>query len=345
MATDISDYDYSLPAQSIAQFPIDPPEQAKLMIVSRNGGILQHRHVADLPSFIGPNDIVVINNTKVFRARLFGTLTTPAGFSRSVELFLVRPTQYGWLALAKPGKHCVPGSTIHIDKAFTATILSRHEQGTIEVTFNSSVETVMDTADRIGHVPVPPYIKTEPTLEAYQTTYAKVQGSVAAPTAGLHLTNNMLDTLKKSGTTIVEITLHVGLGTFLPVKSPTLESHTMHSEWVHVSQKAAKIITDGKARGKRIIAIGTTTVRTLEGVAKLHDGQLAPYTGDISLFITPGFSFSVVDGIFTNFHLPKSTLLVLVSSYAGREHILKAYTQAIENKYRFYSFGDAMLIL
>lgn len=345
MTTDISDYDYILPRERIAQFPVDPPEKAKLMIVTRNKGALHHARIGDLPTYIGPNDIIVINNTKVFKARLFGILTTPTGFSRNVELFLVRPTQHGWLTLAKPGKHCIPGSNIRIDTVLTATILSRNEDGTIEVSFDASAQDVMDAADRIGHVPVPPYIKTEPTLRAYQTAYAKIIGSVAAPTAGLHLTHPMLETLKKSGTTVVEITLHVGLGTFLPIKTATLKSHTMHPEWVHISQKAAQTITQGKAQGKRIIAIGTTTVRTLEGVAHLHGGQLVPYSGDISLFITPGFSFSIVDAMLTNFHLPKSTLLVLVSAFAGKKLILESYRQAIENKYRFYSFGDAMLIV
>lgn len=345
MTMDVSDYDYALPQELIAQYPINPPELAKLMVVTRSGGAPHHVHIGDLPTFIGPNDILVINNTKVFKARLFGILTTPKGFSRTVELFLVRPTHHGWLALAKPGKHCSPGSTIRIDTVLTATIRSHFEDGTIEVSFGASEQEVMDAADRIGHVPVPPYIKTEPTLQAYQTPYAKITGSVAAPTAGLHLTHSMLETLKESGTKIVEITLHVGLGTFLPVKSATLESHTMHPEWVHVSQKAADIIMQGKAQGKRIIAIGTTTVRTLEGVATLHGGQLTSYSGDISLFITPGFSFSIVDGMLTNFHLPKSTLLVLVSAFAGRNNILEAYRNAIEHTYRFYSFGDAMLIV
>jgi S-adenosylmethionine:tRNA ribosyltransferase-isomerase len=340
MSHPISEYNYTLPIQYIAQHPANPRESANLMLLNRKSGEIAHRKVDNLIEYLHSGDVVVLNNTKVFHARLHGSI----GTSR-VELFLVKPTDAtSWLALGKPGKKIQVGNDIRIAPDFTARVVEKKLDGTLIVRFPYDSTSVITKANQYGEVPVPPYIKTIPTDEEYQTVYAKQVGSVAAPTAGFHLTQNILLRLREKGVNVLEITLHVGLGTFLPVKSVTIEEHSMHSEWAEISEKVARIINDAKQRKCRIIAVGTTTVRTLEGVASLHNGTLVPYRGDIDIFIKPGFQFQICDAMLTNFHLPKSTLIILVSAFAGREHILRAYKEAVENKYRFYSFGDAMLI-
>jgi len=343
--TDSSYYDYFLPKERIAQYPLADRTSAKLMHVAKNNGKITHGTIADFPNLLKQGDVIVINNTKVFKARLLGELTTPNGYQRYVELFLVRPENNGWIALAKPLKQCVLGSKITIHDDFFATVTKQNTDGTIVVCFNLSHQDVMQKANIFGHVPVPPYITTEPALSDYQTEFAKITGSVAAPTAGLHLTKDLLHKIKNKGIHIVEITLHVGLGTFLPMKTQSISDHIMHPEWVSISQEACDEIYQAKKNNGRIIAIGTTTVRTLEGVAQKHQGKLVSYNGDISIFITPGFQFQIIDGLFTNFHLPKSTLLVLVSAFGGYIHMKNAYSEAIKSDYRFYSFGDAMCIL
>jgi len=340
MPQSISDFDYHLPRESIAQSPAEPREYAKLMLFDRVTGAIQHHHVRDLPGFFHRGDIVVINNTKVFHARLHGTI-----LNRNIELFLVRPTGNNqWLALGKPGKRILIGSTILIAENFSCKVTGKNSDSTFTVTFPNAPEDVIDRANTYGDIPTPPYIKKIPKDSDYQTIYAKYVGSVAAPTAGFHLTKQILTTLKEKGVTILEITLHIGLGTFMPIKSETIESHTIHSEWAEITDEVAQAINKGKKDGRRIIAVGTTTVRTLEGVAAINGGLLKKFRGDINLFITPGFQFKVIDAMLTNFHLPKSTLIVLVSAFAGREAVLHAYIEAVNNNYRFYSFGDAMLI-
>jgi S-adenosylmethionine:tRNA ribosyltransferase-isomerase len=341
MPTTASDFTYFLPQEHIAQTPAEPRESAKLMVLNRAEQTRTHHHVSDLPSFFRSGDIVVINNTKVFRARLHGLIK-----GKQVELFLVRPEGNSlWLALGRPGKKFQIGQIIEIAPDFIATVHKKHEDGTLTVGFGLSAEQTIAKANTHGSVPLPPYIKTIADDATYQTSYAKHVGSVAAPTAGFHLTPQIRQMLTNQGVTFVEITLHVGLGTFLPIKSDTLESHAMHSEWVQVSEEAARIIKKAKQEKKRVIAIGTTTVRTLEGVAAKNNGEITAYEGDVSLFITPGFQFRIIDGMLTNFHLPKSTLLVLVSAFATREFILSSYEDAVRHNYRFYSFGDAMLIV
>ncbi len=341
MPTSISDYNYVLPLEQIAQTPASPRESAKLMVVSRATHTIAHQTVADLHEFFRSGDVLVVNNTKVFKARLNGTVN-----HANVELFLVRPwTGTSWMALAKPARKLTAETRVHIADDFVAEIIQKNTDGTLIVDFGLPPDSTMAKANIHGSVPVPPYIKTIPQTSDYQTSYAKHEGSVAAPTAGFHFTPAILDTLKKKGVTILEITLHVGLGTFLPIKSDTLEEHHIHTEWVHLTNEIANTINSAKNEHRRIIAVGTTTVRTLEGVAALHNGKLVGYTGDIGLFIMPGFEFQVIDAIVTNFHLPKSTLIVLVSAFAGREFILSAYNEAVSRGYRFYSFGDAMLIL
>lgn len=341
MPTSIHDFDYTLPHGQIAQTPAVPRESAKLMLLDRAAKTFEHYHVSDVPNFFHTGDVLVVNNTKVFRARLHGTIE-----GKMVELFLVRPIdQSHWLALGKPGKKIAVGKTITIADNFVAIVQDKNSDGTLIVDFNLPSKEIIALANIHGDIPIPPYIKKIPAASDYQTSYAKYVGSVAAPTAGFHFTPAIRAAIKEKGVTILEITLHVGLGTFLPIKSETIEEHHIHSEWADVSKEVANTINLAKQNKRRIIAVGTTTVRTLEGVAALHEGTLKKFQGEIGLFITPGFRFTVVDGLVTNFHLPKSSLIVLVSAFAGREFILKAYNEAVKKEYRFYSFGDAMLIV
>lgn len=334
-------YAYTLPKDRIAQSPANPRESAKLMLVCTADQTIRHAHVRDFVDQLHRTDVLVINNTKVFKARLHGLTSRGA----RVELFLVRPSsETRWIALGKPGKKILAGDTITVTDDFIATVISKHTDGTLIVDFHMASTLVIQHANTCGEIPIPPYIKKIPTDSEYQTVYASETGSVAAPTAGFHLTEELLKAIRHKGITIVEITLHVGLGTFLPIKSDTLEHHPMHSEWVHVSKEAANQITAAKNNGQRIVAIGTTTVRTLEGVSQLFGGSVQEYTGDVRIFITPGYRFTVVDALLTNFHLPKSTLIVLVCAFAGKHLIAKAYTEALDQQYRFYSFGDAMFI-
>lgn len=321
MALKTSDFDYPLPRGLIAQSPMTPREAAKLMVVNRKTGAITHKRVADFPDYLHKGDVLVINNTKVFHARLK---------LKNKELFLIRPRGQYWEAI---GRNIRQGETLVFADDFTAHIEEKRKDGTLLVSFRQ--RDVVALANKYGEVPVPPYIKTIPNDADYQTPYAKITGSVAAPTAGFHITKALLQTIKNNGVEIVEITLHVGLGTFMPIKTGTLDAHTMHSEWVEIKPD----VTETIKRAKRVVAVGTTTVRALEGT----HGK--PYRGDINLFIQPGYKFCVVDAMLTNFHLPKSTLLVLVSAFSDRELILKAYNEAVNNGYRFYSFGDAMFII
>lgn len=345
MGTPVSLFDYDLPRERIAQGPAIPRESARLMVIDRKKDTRIHTTVSCLPDYLRRGDVLVINDSKVFRARLSGTLHTPDAAHRIVELFLVRPaTGTAWIVLGNPGKRFKPGSTVTIGRDFSAVIVAKNPDGTMLADFGRSRTSVIGKANTYGQIPVPPYIKTLPKQGEYQTVYAKAYGSVAAPTAGFHLTAPLMERLKKRGVRIVRITLHVGLGTFMPIKTDTLEGHGMHAEWVQITKSVSEEILLAKKEHRRVIAVGTTSVRTLEGVAAANNGTLVPYSGDINLFILPGFRFRIVDGMLTNFHLPKSTLLVLVSAFAGRERMLRAYGEAIRNNYRFYSFGDAMLI-
>ncbi len=323
-----SDFDYILPKELIAQEPMRPRDHSRLMKIDRKNGDIQHYRFFEIESFLEDGDLLVVNNSKVFRARL--------ETSDGREIFLLRPDGNHWLALARPGKTFQPGDTLSL-KEGTGTVIEKEKDGTIRVDFDMPPNQVIDLANRIGEIPIPPYVKDVPSDERdYQTTYAKETGSVAAPTAGFHFTPELIDHLKAKGVRFAEVTLHVGLGTFRPMKTESLDEHVMHEEWIHVPEDTQRAIQETKKRGGRVIAVGTTTVRALE--SKTCDGLT-------NLFITPGFEFGVIDGLITNFHLPKSTLLVLVSSFAGTELIKAAYREAIENKYRFYSFGDAMLIV
>jgi len=316
-------------------------------------------------NYLKKGDLLVWNNTRVFKARLKGVPmlderadgvskkidTTGRILNASpVEIFLVRPMENNkvWKVLAKPGKKLRLGMKVVFAEDFFCEILLKENDGTFLVQFEDDDAEVRAKADKYGEVPTPPYIGAEDCnkfVERYQTIYAKEDGSVAAPTAGFHFTPELIAELKNKGVEFAEVTLHVGLGTFLPVKAAKAEDHKMHGEWVEVTAKNADLINQAKAEGRRVVAVGTTTVRVLEGVAKMYEGVLRSYSGDINIFITPGFEFKIVDALITNFHLPKSTLIMLVSAFVGgRKFLLECYDVAVKEKYRFYSFGDAMLI-
>ncbi|MEK7643784.1 MAG: tRNA preQ1(34) S-adenosylmethionine ribosyltransferase-isomerase QueA [Patescibacteria group bacterium] len=357
-----ADFDYDLPVGRIAQAPVTPRDSSRLMVVDRKRKKIEHKIFSDIVDYLQPGDLIVWNNSKVFKARLFGQLLSTDGKSlrdhpKPVEIFLVRPMENPgiWKALAKPGRHVKPGTRVQFAPDFWCEVVAKETEGTTLVQFPDDAEGVRAKANRYGAVPLPPYVKDERhELDAYQTIYARHEGSVAAPTAGFHFTPELIQKLKDKGIEFAEVTLHVGLGTFLPVKTERVEDHTMHSEVVELSDSAADAINLAKEEGRRVIAVGTTTVRTLEGIARFSAALpengikkkfVEPYHGDLNLFITPGFKFQIVDALITNFHLPKSTLLMLVSAFAGdREFILDCYKKAVEENYRFYSFGDAMFI-
>ncbi|MBF8280352.1 MAG: S-adenosylmethionine:tRNA ribosyltransferase-isomerase [Candidatus Magasanikbacteria bacterium] len=342
-------FDYLLPKELIAQESIQPRDHSRLMIFDRRSGSLKHRHFFDLPKFLRPGDLLVFNDTKVFKARLLGAIRTSANTGeprgRDAEIFLLRPTSgNNWEALGRPGKILSIGTRVEFTKKFWCEVTEKFSDGRLLVKFPMASERVIALANRVGHIPVPPYIKTEPqNFEEYQTIFAKRVGSVAAPTASFHFTKHLLRQLKSLGVKTTTITLHVGVGTFRPVKAEKIEDHTMHSEWVQIDAAAAQKIRAAKKKGRRVIAVGTTAVRALEGVAQ-KNGSVKKFSGDINIFITPAFQFQIIDGLITNFHLPKSTLLMLVAAFVGRQTILAAYKKAIAKKYRFFSFGDAMFI-
>lgn len=361
-----SDFDYNLPPDLIAQTPVEPRDSSRLMVVDMDTRQLKEQKFFDIINFLQEGDLLVWNNSKVFKARLRGTLMLDEATSdikipanatdkilnaATVEIFLVRPMENPgvWKALAKPGRKLRLGIKIIFAEDFMAEVISKENDGTFLLQFNDDDMEVRAKANQYGEVPVPPYIKAEQMAnldKRYQTVYAKHEGSVAAPTAGFHFTPELIEKLEQKGVQFAEVTLHVGLGTFLPVKTDAVEDHKMHSEWIELSDKNAHLINSAKAEGRRVIAVGTTTVRTLEGLAlKFAKNELESYQGDINIFITPGFKFKIIDALITNFHLPQSTLLMLVSAFVkDREFMIQCYETAVKEKYRFFSFGDAMLI-
>jgi S-adenosylmethionine:tRNA ribosyltransferase-isomerase len=360
-----SDFDYNLPKELIAQYPAEPRDSSRLMVVNKEKQTIEHRHFFELLEYLRPGDLLVWNNSKVFKARLRGVIMadpTVAGVDLSdssgvvinlpkVEIFLLRPMEnFGvWKALAKPAKKLRLGMKVVFAEDYSCEIITKEPDGSVLVQFGEEDTMVREKANRYGEVPTPPYVRVQkPDLDLnknYQTIYAKIEGSVAAPTAGFHFTNELIQKIKSIGVEFAEVTLHVSLGTFQPVKEKKIEQHKMHSEWAELTDKNAGLITAAKAEGRRVIAVGTTTARTLEGIAKIHKGNLRPYDGDINIFIYPGFEFQIIDALITNFHLPKSTLIMLVSAFLGnREFLLRCYEEAINQKYRFYSFGDAMFL-
>lgn len=359
----LEEFDYELPKELIAQRPLRERDTSRMMLLDRDEQSFTDLKFRMLPQALIPGDLLVINNTKVFPARLLGrrrgTRAQKIGkhnpavreyLSAEVELLLTRNESGDvWQGLVHPGRKIRTGEVLAFgDGELEAEVLGRGEYGMRRVLLRAREGTVSSAIDRLGHVPLPPYVSRpdEPIdRDTYQTVYAKVRGAVAAPTAGFHFTDRTFDALGERGIEVCEITLHVGPGTFRPVQVERVEDHKMDTEQFEVSEPAATAINRAAQDGRRVIAVGTTSVRTLESVAMQNDGKIVPARGETDLFIVPGFRFQVIRGLLTNFHLPKSTLLMLVSAFAGRELTIRAYQHAIEDRYRFYSYGDCMLIL
>ena len=337
------DFWYDLPKELIAQEPADPRDSARLMVLDRKNDTIEHRIFHDLPEYLNAGDVLVVNNSKVLPARLMG-VKVPTG--AVCEVLLLRQAHGDtWECLARPGRRMQAGTKLSFgDGSLTATVDETLPDGNKYVTFQYDTQTLYEKLDEFGKMPLPPYITRQLEDQSqYQTVYAKELGSAAAPTAGLHFTPELLQQIKDMGVDIAEVTLHVGLGTFRPVKVDDVEKHHMHSEFYIVEEDQAKLINDTKAAGGRVIAVGTTSCRTLES-ATGEDGVLKSGSGWTEIFIYPGYKFKMIDGLITNFHLPESTLLMLVSALAGKEHIMAAYEEAVKERYRFFSFGDAMMI-
>ena len=337
-----SDFYYELPEELIAQDPLPDRSSSRLMILDKENGEISHSIFRNIKDYLRPGDCLVINDTKVIPARLMGAREGSGG---KVELLLLKRRENDlWETLVRPGKKCRSGSRVIFGEGeLKAEITDVLPDGNrlVRFEYQGIFEEVLD---RLGQMPLPPYIKHQlKDRDRYQTVYARYEGSAAAPTAGLHFTGGLLDEISRMGVHIARITLHVGLGTFRPVKVENVTDHHMHSEYYHVSREAADLINHARQAGGRIISVGTTSTRTLESVA-LEDGTVVPGSGETQIFIYPGYRFKAIDCLITNFHLPESTLLMLVSALAGREHVLAAYEEAVRERYRFFSFGDAMFI-
>lgn len=348
----VSEFDYELPEELIAQLPADKRENSKMMVLERKTRQISHKHFYNIVDLIDKDTLLVLNDTKVMPARLIGHKDTGA----KIEVFLLKPlsgssSENRWEVLIKPSKRIKPGTVVTISKELSVKALERTEEDggwIVELIYEGNL---LEVLHRNGNIPLPPYIERKLAdedikkldFERYQTVYAKDEGSVAAPTAGLHFTEEILQKLKDKGVEIAYVTLNVGLGTFRPVKCENILEHKMHSETFEISEETARKINEAKAQGKMITAVGTTTVRTLE-TAYQQFGEIKACNSASELFIYPPYEFKVIDNLITNFHLPKSTLLMLVSALAGKDFIFEAYKQAVENKYRFFSYGDCMFI-
>ena len=337
------DFDFDLPEELIAQTPLKDRTSSRLLVVNKTTHTIEDKHFSDLLEELEEGDTLVVNNTRGLPARLYGTKEETGAH---IEVLLLTNTEGDkWETLVKPAKRMKVGSVVSFgDGRLKATVVEELDQGGRIIEF--SYEGVfLEVLESLGEMPLPPYIKERlEDKERYQTVYAKENGSAAAPTAGLHFTEELMQQIRDKGVNIVPVTLHVGLGTFRPVSVDSLEDHKMHSEYYNVSKETADMIEATKKAGKRVIAVGTTSIRTLETVARDNDGHVVPASGGTDIFISPGYEFRVVDAFVTNFHLPKSTLVMLVSAYLGREFTLEAYQHAIEERYRFFSFGDAMFV-
>ena len=338
-----SDFYYYLPEELIAQDPLEDRTASRLLVLDRKTGAVKHKIFSDVIDYLNKGDCLVINNTRVIPARLIGEKEGTGG---KVEVLLLkRRANDVWETLVKPGKKLRPGAKITFgDGRLRAEVLEVVEEGNrlVKFCYEGIFEEILDS---LGEMPLPPYIthKLE-DKEMYQTVYAKFDGSAAAPTAGLHFTKELLNKIEEKGIKISSITLHVGLGTFRPVKVDDVNNHHMHTEWYEVNAEAAEIINETKRNGGRVICVGTTSCRTIESVAD-DNGYMKAKTGETDIFIYPGYKFKVMDGLITNFHLPESTLVMLVSAFAGKENVLSAYETAVKEKYRFFSFGDAMILI
>ena len=340
MRTD--DFNFDLPEELIAQHPLEQRDHSRLLVLDKHSGNITHKRFDDILDYLVPGDVLVVNNTRVIPARLFGM---KEGGTAHIEVLLLKPVENQpdhWEVLVRPGKRVKVGAKVIFGEGkMTGTVVDDTDTGRImKFEYNGIFNEILD---ELGTMPLPPYIKAKlDDQERYQTVYAKERGSAAAPTAGLHFTKELLAEVKARGIEVVEVLLHVGLGTFRPVQVDDIHSHKMHSEYYRITQDAADTINKALDEGRRVIAVGTTSTRTLESAAK--DGRVVAGDGDTSIFIYPGYQFQVLSGLITNFHLPKSTLVMLVSALAGREHVLHAYEEAVKERYRFFSFGDAMFI-
>ena len=336
-----SDFYFDLPEELIAQTPLARRDASRLLLLDKETGEIEHRRFYELPGFLREGDCLVLNDSRVLPARLLGCRSSGGG----VELVLLRDLGEGrWECLSRPGRKTKPGTELSFGEGeLTATVLEVAEGGNRIVQFHYD-GIFLEILERLGRMPLPPYIKAElQDAERYQTVYSREPGSAAAPTAGLHFTDELLETIAAKGVKLCYVTLHVGLGTFRPVKEDEIEDHAMHSEFCMIPEETARIVSDTKRGGGRVVAVGTTSCRTLESFAR-EDGTLPAASGWTDIFIYPGYRFKCVDALVTNFHLPESTLIMLVSALAGRENVLNAYRCAVEERYRFFSFGDAMFI-
>ena len=336
-----SDFYFDLPEALIAQTPLERRDSSRLLLLDKNTGEIEHRHFYDLPAYLHKGDCLVMNDSRVLPARLLGCRSSGG----SVELVLLRDLGEGkWECLSRPGRKTKPGTELSFgDGELKATVLEVAEGGNRIVQFHYD-GIFLEVLERLGKMPLPPYIKAElQDSERYQTVYSRELGSAAAPTAGLHFTKELLEKIAEKDVKLCYVTLHVGLGTFRPVKEDEIEDHAMHSEFCIIPEETARIVNETKKNGGRVIAVGTTSCRTLESFAN-EDGTLSATSGWTDIFIYPGYRFKCIDALITNFHLPESTLIMLVSALAAREHVLNAYKTAVEEKYRFFSFGDAMFI-
>ena len=340
-------FDYELPEELIAQFPAQKRDYSKLLVLSKSNGQLEHKHFYDIVDYFDENDVLVLNNTRVIPARLYAQKSTGA----NIEIFLLKEVKaQHWEVLLRPAKRVKPDDVLKISDELSAQLIEKYEDGKalIKLLYEGNIFEILD---RVGKIPLPPYIERKMSddelakldYERYQTVYAKNKGSVAAPTAGLHFTEEIIEKLKAKGVQVCYVTLNVGLGTFKPVNTENIEDHKMDNEVFEITQEAANIISNGIKTGKRIVAVGTTSTRTLETTFQKY-GEIKAVKDSSEMFIYPGYEFKVVDALITNFHLPKSTLIMLVSALAGKDTIFNAYKEAIAQKYRFYSYGDCMFI-
>lgn len=340
----LEEFDFYLPDELIAQTPLLKRDTSKLLSIDRNNNTYEHRVFSDIIEYFNPGDTLVLNNTRVMPARLYGQKKDTGA---AIEVLLLKNKEHNmWECLVKPAKRIKVGSVVSFgDGIMEAECVKVLDDGFRYFEFKYE-GIFQECLDELGTMPLPPYIKERLTdKERYQTVYSKEVGSSAAPTAGLHFTNELLEQIKSKGVNIVYLTLHVGLGTFRPVSVENIEDHDMHSEYYTLDEEAAKVINDTKKNGGKVFSVGTTSTRTLETIARDNDGKIVPASGWTNIFIYPGFEFKCVDGLITNFHLPKSSLIMLVSAFYNREKVLELYKIAVENKYRFFSFGDAMIII
>lgn len=338
----VSDFDFYLPEELIAQHPLEKRDSSKLMVLDKKTGEIEHKHFHDIVDYLNKGDTIVLNNTRVMPARLIGEKVETGG---KIEFLLLKRLEGDkWECLAKPGKRAKIGQKFTFGEGkLTCTVVDIVEEGNriIEFSYEGIFEEVLD---QLGEMPLPPYITEKlEDKERYQTVYSKEKGSAAAPTAGLHFTEDLLSKIKAKGVNVAYLTLHVGLGTFRPVKVEDINDHTMHSEYYHLDKENAELINETKKRGNKVIAVGTTSTRTLETIAD-ENGFVREQSGWTDIFIYPGYKYKVVDNLITNFHLPESTLIMLVSALAGKENVMNAYKEAVNEKYRFFSFGDSMFI-